>query len=761
MAEHTEQIALQPFFASIRAAARQLDQIGEPLQSDVLAEIDRIESGGEENPVYAATKALEPFTIMNVELDAGGFAKATSSRRRVSLVEQGWRSFLVRIENPHRLERPLYLSETGLTKLTGKPRQDSLAPRPKLGDRLDNSALVKRLWLDVKMVEPQLSGFECEYKVVSLLSRARGERSAYLIVTAAGEQAFHLGRQGAELAFDCAPSREVTLSVTDADGRSCVAAVTIKDSAGRVYPSRTMRLAPDMPFQDHVYRGSGETVLLADGAYEVTAIRGPEYLPVVQRVTVAEDRCSIAIQLRRWIDPAVYQYFPGDTHIHAAGCSHYSLPTQGVSPETMIRHVRGEALSAASVLTWGPCFYYQKQFFTGSSISPPATLEHPELQHANGQYWQPCVTDSDGRSVLRYDLEISGFPSSHAGHLVLLGLSSQEFGGREQIEQWPSWNLPILEWAKAQGALTGYAHCANGLAVDSDKLPNYLIPAFNGIGANEAIVDIVHGTLDFLSGCEDLPVAELNTWYHLLNVGYRPLMLGETDYPCIFDDRPGVGRTYVRCDVAPSGSSGVEQWLAGLQNGQSYFGDGRSHIFSMQVSSGASLVDGGVLRLPRPAKVAVTADVAAWLSPTQDKSGATIARSAAYIPPAWHIERARVGQSRLVRIELVVNGVCLTSQSVPADGEAHRVDFEIPVERSSWLALRIMPSSHTQAVLVEIADRPIRASRQSAEWCRGAVDALWTEKSPFISRDERGAALAAFEYARREYEARATECVGE
>ena len=31
----------------------------------------------------------------------------------------------------------------------------------------------------------------------------------------------------------------------------------------------------------------------------------------------------------------------------------------------MMRHVLGEALSVGSVLTWGPGYYYQKQFFEG------------------------------------------------------------------------------------------------------------------------------------------------------------------------------------------------------------------------------------------------------------------------------------------------------------------------------------------------------------------------------------------------------------
>src|SRR5206468_12927419 len=112
------------------------------------------------------------------------------------------------------------------------------------------------------------------------------------------------------------------------------------------------------------------------------------------------------IQLKRWIDPEQWGWYSGDTHIHAAGCAHYEIPTEGVSPETMIRHVRGEALSIGDVLSWGPSWYYQKQFFTGRATSPPAALEHPELQKANNASLQSQPTPEDADSLLRYDVDV-------------------------------------------------------------------------------------------------------------------------------------------------------------------------------------------------------------------------------------------------------------------------------------------------------------------------------------------------------------------
>ncbi len=256
----------------------------------------------------------------------------------------------------------------------------------------------------------------------------------------------------------------------------------IKDRFDRVCPLQAMRLAPDMQFQPQIYRGDGETVRLPDGEYTVESRRGPEYLPGTQTVVIENMQAEIHVQLERWIDPAKWGWYSGDTHIHAGGCAHYEHPTEGVSPETMIRHLRGEGLSIGDVLTWGPSYYYQKQFFTGHAVSPAAGLEHPELQAANNVSLQPRPTQEDTESLLRYDVEVSGFPSSHCGHLVLLRLKDQDYPGTKIIQDWPSWNLPILKWVKGQGAIGGYAHCGIGMVVDSTDLPNYEIPPMDGIG---------------------------------------------------------------------------------------------------------------------------------------------------------------------------------------------------------------------------------------------------------------------------------------
>ena len=66
------------------------------------------------------------------------------------------------------------------------------------------------------------------------------------------------------------------------------------------------------------------------------------------------------------------------------------------------------------------------------------------------------------------------------------------------------------------------------------------MPPFNSMGANEFIADVTHeGAVDFISGCDLWPFAEMNIWYHTLNCGYMTAFAGETDFPCLTDARVG------------------------------------------------------------------------------------------------------------------------------------------------------------------------------------------------------------------------------
>jgi hypothetical protein len=433
----------------------------------------------------------------------------------------------------------------------------------------------------------------------------------------------------------------------------------------------------------------------------------------------------------------------------------------------MKRQADGEALDLASVLNWAPGFNYQKQFFTGHILPEQPAHEHvtaipagmPHDPQAIAAEQEAEIIDAVQHdaippatsTLLRYDVEVSGFPSSHCGHLVLLQLRDDVYPGTHSIDDWPSWNVPILRWAKQQGAFAGYAHSGHGLVVDSTELPNLLIPPFNSMGANEFIADVTHpGIVDFISGCDLWPFAELNIWYHTMNCGFDTAFAGETDFPCLTDQCVGGGRSYVQLPSRPAGDSGYTDWISNLLKASSYFGDGRSHLFDFQVNG----TERGTapLALPAAGDANITARVAARVEPTPTDETRAIQRASPYDKPYWHVERARIGETRSVPVELVVNGIAVDRTEILADGVVRPVRFQTRVTQSSWIAIRIYPSSHTNPIVVSVGGHPVRASRASAEWCRRGIDVCWEQKRQRIRPQELQAASDTYEHARRVYD---------
>jgi hypothetical protein len=125
------------------------------------------------------------------------------------------------------------------------------------------------------------------------------------------------------------------------------------------------------------------------------------------------------------------------------------------------------------------------------------------------------------------------------------------------------------------------------------------------------------------------------------------------------------------------------------------------------------------------------------------------------------VERSRIGNTRKVPVEVVVNGSPVAKQEIQADGQTRPVKFTVPIEKSSWVALRIYPSSHTNPIFVLVGDKPIRASKKSAEWCLRATDICWQQKKKDIRKDDQPAAEAAWDHARAAYKKIIAESAGE
>jgi EF hand len=751
----------QPLGQNVNRLLQALEFLGAPLAPDTTR---ALHSAIGERDAGKMQKLLDPQVLVIIRISPEARVKIARGPAAAVLQQGAFVPVLLKVINDSAVTRGLRVSspQAGPIYAGGGAKQGKVS---------------REHFLDVEIytkppMTEGLSGLGVEYGIALIASNEAGKREATLGFDV-GQGTQDLGFRGeVPVLFDVRPALKASLSVTDFDGKPTVGRFTFKDKLGRVYPSRAKRLAPDFFFQDQVYRPDGGTVLLPPGEYEMEYGRGPEYRLLRRKVTIpAKEPARIAVKLERWINPVDYGFYSGDHHIHAAGCAHYTSPTEGVFPPDMFLHVKGEGLNVGCNLTWGPCYDFQRQFFEPqpNKISEPFTL-------------------------LKYDIEVSGFGSQSLGHVCVLNLKDQTYPGSDGTKDkgWPTWTTPLMRWAKAQGAYCGYAHSANGLgvkaraaarrllaeldenhdgklspaeaskgllpdsfdAIDTNKdgtlseaelvatlnrvanrLPNLAIPELDGIGAQEVFVTTAQGLCDFISAMDTQRVPEWNCWYHIMNCGFPLKVSGETDFPCISGSRVGEGRVYVQ--LGKVDHIDFPTWCKGLAEGRSYVSDGYAHALEFKVNGQPT---SGEVNLAEPATVEVRAKVA---FASQMPLGTAVGG------------KAPTGPTRLV--ELIVNGKATASAKVPADDQVHDLTFQVKVDRSSWIALRQFPQLHTNPVTVRVAGKPIRASRASAEWCARCIEQLWRSRARVIAEQERPEAERTFQRAIAQYQRIAAE----
>lgn len=791
----------QPLAANVRRLLETLEQLGNPLPR---ATTTALATAVRAQDARRLQTTLDPHVLFVVTLNPESRVNVARGPAPALLQQGGYTPVLVKVINQSTVTKRLRIVSrqagpvyAGAARLSLE-RQQQTWLRENENVRGDpDRFLDAELWTAPPMTE-NLSGLEVEYALALLYSSEAGKREAS-IGFAVGQGNQDLGFRGeTPILFHIRPAIPVKLTLRDEHDQPTVAKLLIRDAQGRVYPPQAKRLAPDFFFQPQIYRRDGDLLWLPPGDLSIQYSRGPEYRELSRRITVtAQGPMQLALKLERWIEPAKHGFYSGDHHIHAAGCAHYTAPTQGVAPVEMFLQVKGEGLNVGCVLTWGPCFAYQRQFFAPSAdpVSEPLT-------------------------VLKYDLEISGFGSQALGHVCLLNLRDQTYPGSDGTETkgWPTWTTPVLRWAKRQGAVTGYAHSASGLHVEpkaaarrllraldtskdgrlsrdeaangllpepfqtmdadgdgflseteivqshdrvADELPNLAVPEMNGVGAMETCVSTAEGVCDFISAMDTARIQEWNTWYHILDCGFPLKVSGETDFPCMSSQRVGQGRVYVQLGKVTRVDFGA--WCDGLARGRSYVSDGYAHAVEFAVN-GVAPGFGSVL-LAQPGRVSIQAKVAfAPATPLAVAQGILAppeGRRAIGDTVVLHGERPHsnaTGGERLV--EVVVNSQPAGSARVLADGKAHDLVFTVNLERSSWVALRQFPQLHTNPVNVLIANQPIRASRASARWCIETIKLLWQNRARTIAAGERAEAEQTFRRAIAAYEKIAREAKG-
>jgi Tol biopolymer transport system component len=506
------------------------------------------------------------------------------------------------------------------------------------------------------------------------------------------------------------PVGTLRLTVTDAHGAPMAARVSVLGPDGRSFaPPDAWHHADDgfdrgeRRFEYGYFHTTGSATLTVPlGTYQVEVSRGPEYRVITRSVEVVTgSNPPLRVALGALDDLEARGWFGGDLHVHMNYGGVYRN-----DPARLALQARAEDLHVVENLivnkegrvpdvAWfrpGP----------DPASSPGTLIMHGEEFHTS--FWGHV-----GLLGLRE-------------HLVLPGYTAYANTGVASLQ--PT-NARVFDFARAQGAVTGYVHPydANPDPSDTTRALTHALP-----------VDLALGTVDYYEavGFVDDLMATATVWYRLLNCGFRLAAGGGTDAMANFASLRGpvgMNRVYVKSGAPLE----HRRWLSALKAGRSFATNGP--LLQMTVD-GKDL--GGEVSLP-----AGGGEVSVNL------------RLRSNVP--------------VDHLELVLNGQVV--RQIPLDGgrRSATATLRVPVDRSGWILLRargdkaayptldVFPYATTSPVYLTVGGKPARSpedARYFIAWIdrmRGSVEA----HEDWNTGAERQETLDMLARARAEYDRRA------
>ena len=284
----------QPLGQNAARLLQALDLLGSPLPKEAT---DKLQAAADAREVKRIQELLDPHVLVMVGINPESRVKVTRGPAEATLQQNGYTVVIVKVVNEGTVKKGLHIQspQAGPRQKTQYARtiaeferrikdkeisaeagQREIDKLKKENEEFKNRFLYMEMFTKRPMTET-LSGLSVEYALALIYSGESGKREA-TIGFDVGQGTQDLGFRGeTAILFDIKPAIAVKLSVQDYDGKPTVGRFTFRDKQGRVYPAKANRLAPDMFFQDQVYRPDGGAVLLPPGELVMSYGRGPEY----------------------------------------------------------------------------------------------------------------------------------------------------------------------------------------------------------------------------------------------------------------------------------------------------------------------------------------------------------------------------------------------------------------------------------------------------------------------------------------------------
>jgi hypothetical protein len=494
------------------------------------------------------------------------------------------------------------------------------------------------------------------------------------------------------------------IELLDDGGRSHVPGAALAIPAGECAgPPSLDAVAPPGIFEPatgttQFYVTAPIDIPLPAGRYRITAQKGLEYELATVEVDlgIGETR-NVAIDLSRWSHQAAAGWFSADGHLHIA------RRTAEVDP-ILADWMRAEDLNVANLLQMGS--------HQGVVAAAQRSFGEPSV-HQVGDTILASAQENPRAWIL--------------GHGIVLGARTFLDSPDDYLIYRRIW-----EEARAQGALSGYAH-------------------WGGAGL---LVDAPTGLVDFLEVLQ-FDVSNPAALYEILDLGFRLAPVAGTDFPCWPAGPPGTQRFYTWVEEPLTYAA----WLEGVRKGATFVTNGPMLELSID--------DAGIgddLELGEPGLVRVTGSVR--FDPSRDDvSRLELVREGEVVH--WEDERTEAGSIRFEVAQAIDESTWFALRSsgskvaaLPSvlDGEprassAHTGAIYVRVAGGAPLAEGPRAAEVSDVALGELGRLEARFSEEAIERLQGPLPEAITGITVEVGRRDRKALLEKIEEARRFYDA--------
>jgi hypothetical protein len=208
---------LQPLAAQVKRLLQALQAVGAPLGTADAKALDDAFRLSDGDGVAAIERVLEPYVLFEARINPEGRVSVSRGPAAAELVEQGWRRFLVKVNNEAGITSPFKVRSEQAQPM-GRPSSLAITGVHDFTNGAVDSVLAADRWLALDNwtkppLEDALSGLEIEYRVLLLYSRDHGKREAGLEARLGREEQDLGFRSTIPILFDCLPSQRVGCAI--------------------------------------------------------------------------------------------------------------------------------------------------------------------------------------------------------------------------------------------------------------------------------------------------------------------------------------------------------------------------------------------------------------------------------------------------------------------------------------------------------------------------------------------------------------------